>query len=85
MCGAILLTPASAAGQPRTAGADARSPRNANYSIDVRLDPDARILTGRAVLTWRNIAAVSSPDLRFPEVKEIVFHPNIPASIIPAI
>ncbi len=65
MCGAILLTPTSAAGQPRTAGADARSPRNANYSIDVRLDPDARILTGRAVLTWRNIAAVSSPDLRF--------------------
>ncbi len=43
----------------------ARSPRNANYSIDVRLDPDTRILTGRSVLTWRNIAAVSAPDLRF--------------------
>jgi hypothetical protein len=44
---------------------EVRSPRNANYSIDVRLDPDSRILTGRAVLTWRNIATVSAPDLRF--------------------
>ena len=43
----------------------ARSPRNANYSIDVQLDPDARTLTGRAVLTWRNITSVSAPDLRF--------------------
>ena len=72
MCGAILLMPTSAARQPRTGGAGAdvrpggaRSPRNANYSIDIRLNPDTRILTGRAVLTWRNVAAVSSPDLRF--------------------
>jgi hypothetical protein len=43
----------------------ARSPRNANYSIDVRLDPDTRTLTGRAVLTWRNIAPRPTPDLRF--------------------
>ena len=55
--------PAPVAGDVVLAGA--RSPRNANYSIDVRLDPSTRTLTGRAVLTWRNIAAVSAPDLRF--------------------
>jgi hypothetical protein len=43
----------------------ARSPRNANYSIDVRLDPTARTLSGRERLTWRNIAPVPADDLRF--------------------
>ncbi len=77
LCGATLLTPAGVARQPQPPVADAppaavdaipdgaRSPRNANYSIDVRLDPDNRILTGRAVLTWRNITTVAAPDLRF--------------------
>ena len=78
VCASLWLTPTGAARQPQTAGQDepasvavdaipdgARSPRNANYSIDVQLDPDARTLTGRAVLTWRNITAVSAPDLRF--------------------
>ena len=73
VCGVLLAAPASVAPQPQTTGVSpapaaagpARSPRNANYSIDVRLDPDTRTLTGRAVLTWRNIAAVSAPDLRF--------------------
>ena len=74
LCGAVLLGPARAA-QPHPAQAPAptassvavaaRSPRNANYSIDIRLDPDTRTLTGRAVLTWRNISPVSTPDLRF--------------------
>ena len=77
LCGATLLTPAGVARQPQPPVADAppaavdaipdgaRSPRNANYSIDVRLDPDDRTLTGRAVLTWRNITTVAAPDLRF--------------------
>ncbi len=39
--------------------AGARSPRN------VRLDTDTRILSGRAVVTWRNITPVATPDLRF--------------------
>ena len=76
-CAGLWLTPTGAARQPQTPVADAppaavdaipdgaRSPRNANYSIDVRLDPDTRTLTGRAVLTWRNIATVAAPDLRF--------------------
>ena len=35
---------------------DAISQRNANYSIDVSLDTESRMLTGREVLTWKNIS-----------------------------
>ena len=37
--------------------APAPSPRNANYSIDVDLDPASRTVTGRAVVTWRNLTS----------------------------
>jgi hypothetical protein len=30
------------------------SPRNANYTIDVKLDPQAKMLEGREIITWRN-------------------------------
>ena len=43
----------------------ARSPRNANYSIDVQLDAATRTLTGRGVLTWRNISSISTSELQF--------------------
>ena len=43
----------------------ARSPRNASYSIDVTLDHAARSLTGREVLTWRNISPLATSELRF--------------------
>jgi hypothetical protein len=43
----------------------ARSPRNANYSIDVALDHTSRTLTGRAIITWRNITHASTSELRF--------------------
>src|SRR3954452_1832963 len=42
-----------------------RSPRNANYSIDVELDPATHTLIGREVLTWRNISAQPASELRF--------------------
>jgi hypothetical protein len=42
----------------------ARSPRNANYSIDATLDPRARTITGRTVITWRNITARPTSELR---------------------
>ena len=45
--------------------AGARSPRNANYVIEAKLDPAARTITGTGRLTWRNIAAAPAPDLRF--------------------
>ncbi len=43
----------------------ARSPRNASYTIDVRLDPESRTLTGREILTWRNISSTETSELRF--------------------
>jgi hypothetical protein len=43
----------------------ARSPRNASYAIDVRLDHASRSLTGRAVLTWRNISSAATSELQF--------------------
>jgi hypothetical protein len=41
-----------------------RSPRNASYSIDVTLDPVRRTLSGREVITWRNVTTAATPDLR---------------------
>jgi hypothetical protein len=43
----------------------ALSARNASYSIDARLDPASRAITGRAMLRWTNVAPVPATDLRF--------------------
>jgi peptidase M1-like protein len=43
----------------------ARSPRNANYDIDVTLDHPARTLTGRETIRWRNISANPTSELQF--------------------
>jgi hypothetical protein len=43
----------------------ARSPRNASYDIDVRLDHAARTLTGRQTIRWRNISATPTSELQF--------------------
>lgn len=43
----------------------ARSPRNASYAIDVRLDPATRTLKGQEVLTWRNISRATATELQF--------------------
>ncbi len=41
------------------------SPRNANYEIEVQLEPDGRTLTGRQVLSWRNIQDQATAELWF--------------------
>ncbi len=41
------------------------SPRNANYTIDVTLDPETRTLDGRQVLTWRNLQDEPTDELWF--------------------
>ncbi len=41
------------------------SPRNANYTIDVTLVPEDRLLEGRQVLTWRNIQSEPTAELWF--------------------
>ncbi|MGH7555564.1 MAG: hypothetical protein ACREMQ_21395, partial [Longimicrobiales bacterium] len=43
----------------------ARSPRNASYDIDVRLDHAARTLRGRETIRWRNITAKPTSELQF--------------------
>ena len=43
----------------------ARSPRNASYDIDVRLDHAGRRLRGRQTLRWRNISSQPATDLQF--------------------
>ena len=40
------------------------SPRNANYDIDVALDPSTRTLTGSEVISWRNIGTVAANSIR---------------------
>ncbi|MCH9649370.1 MAG: M1 family metallopeptidase [Deltaproteobacteria bacterium] len=42
-----------------------RSPRNANYTIDVSLDTETRILSGRQILSWRNIQQQATDELWF--------------------
>ena len=41
------------------------SPRNANYEIDVSLDPATKRLTGRQTLRWRNTSNDLIPELQF--------------------
>jgi Peptidase family M1 domain len=41
------------------------SPRNANYTIEARLDPTTHTILGRETLVWRNISANPVGDLRF--------------------
>ncbi|MBA3271413.1 MAG: M1 family metallopeptidase [Acidobacteria bacterium] len=42
----------------------ARSARNANYDIDVRLDHQTRTLTGSEIVRWRNIGHAPADSLR---------------------
>jgi hypothetical protein len=43
----------------------ARSPRNANYSIDAVLDENRHLISGRETITWRNITSGAASSLRF--------------------
>jgi hypothetical protein len=45
--------------------AGARSPRNASYDIDVRLEPSDRSLHGTERIHWRNISANPTSELQF--------------------
>ncbi len=62
--GLRLQSPAPAPAPADAGPAPALSPRNANYSIDVELDPEARTLSGRAVIAWRNITRRPTSELR---------------------
>ena len=60
--GEARQTPVQTSDQPV---AGARSPRNANYLIDVRLDHAARTLAGRETIQWRNISSSAATELQF--------------------
>jgi len=63
---ALLAVPAIAQeGSAAQQGPAARSPRNASYTIQVRLDPEGRTLEGHQVLTWTNITDTATDELRF--------------------
>ena len=62
---AILAAVTLAHGAATGAQDVARSPRNASYDITVRLDPGTQMLTGRQVVTWRNIRDVPTAELWF--------------------
>lgn len=49
----------------QSSGPAGMSPRNANYTIEARLDVPARRIHGRETLTWRNVTANPVRDLRF--------------------
>ncbi|HEX9733947.1 MAG TPA: M1 family metallopeptidase [Thermoanaerobaculia bacterium] len=63
---ALALAGGAAVAQPPPPAASTPlSPRNANYSIDARLEPATRLLTGRQVLSWRNLRETPTGELRF--------------------
>jgi len=41
------------------------SPRNASYTIEVHLDPDAKTLEGRQTVVWRNTQSAATDELWF--------------------
>ena len=60
-----LLVLAAASASLAPAAAQPLSPRNANYTIDVRLDAQARTLSAREQLVWTNVTSVPAHELQF--------------------
>ena len=61
----MLAVPAALLLMLAPAAAQGLSPRNANYTIDARLDARARTLTGREILVWTNISSTPVGELQF--------------------
>lgn len=60
---AVVLVPAGSFSD--TAQQEALSPRNANYTIEVRLNPVTKTLVAKEVVAWRNDTAVPAKELWF--------------------
>ena len=65
LCVTLILLGSTIAVVAQEAEADPISPRNANYTIDVKLDTDRRMLVGRQTVVWRNIQNEPTEELRF--------------------
>jgi hypothetical protein len=61
----LLLVPAAVLLMVGPAAAQGPSPRNANYTIDARLDAPGRTLKAREVLVWTNTSTVPIRELQF--------------------
>jgi len=63
----FLAVPASFLSLSPAPGQDAGalSPRNANYTIEVRLDSAQKTLEGKEILTWRNLMQMPAQELWF--------------------
>ena len=44
---------------------EALSPRTANYLMDIKLDPETKMLEGHTVLTWNNPSQDTIRELQF--------------------
>jgi hypothetical protein len=61
-----LLVASPASGQPGPGTiTPPLSPRNANYTIDARLDPATRTITASETVVWRNITNTTATELQF--------------------
>jgi len=62
---ASLALVAALVAAPASGDEAALSPRNASYTIDVRLDPSDHSLEGSGTLRWRNLQETPAEELRF--------------------
>jgi hypothetical protein len=71
LAAAAPVAPASAPSSPvdqppaLVSPAPGRSPQNASYVLDARLDPASRTITGTGRLAWRNMTSRPATELRF--------------------
>lgn len=63
--GAVLGLLAALFAPLQAQSGEALSPRNANYEIQVTLNPETKILDGRETIRWRNITEATASDLWF--------------------
>ena len=64
----LVVVLASSAAVVAQSGGDSSvypSPRNANYTIEARLDPSTLMIEGKQVLLWRNIQSEPTDELWF--------------------
>src|SRR5438093_12558494 len=59
------LPPLAPAADPSLPPLPERSPRNASYTIDARLDPDRHSIEGTLILDWRNTSGVALSSFPF--------------------
>ena len=64
LLGLLLLVPSLGVSQEEVSDEGHPSARNASYSIEVELDPETKMLSGKEIITWRNIQPTATDELR---------------------